>query len=170
MIPETIHILIFIIDSFFTQASIYGSDPWSKINVYRFLQYVLLDQVSKVWASYYTANQYPTLILDLEEWGEPPHDAPQDRTMDDFFGFSWQTSKICTEYMENVEVINKGEVNEKRVIKGTDVPKNISSTSRIMFPTCMITKVVSPLIFLNIWMLIYHKVGFNCSNLPQVMF
>ena len=44
------------IDSFYTQAAIYGSDPWPNINVYWFLQYVPLDQVYKVQASYYTAK------------------------------------------------------------------------------------------------------------------
>ena len=53
---ETRHTLIFIIDSFYTQGEIGGSDQWSKINLYRVLQYVPLDRVSKVQGSYCTAK------------------------------------------------------------------------------------------------------------------
>ena len=79
------------------QAAIYGSDPWPNINVYRFLQYVPLDQISRIRASYYTSKQDPIVMLDTEEEEYPPHDAPQDQTVDDFFGFSWKPNKLCSE-------------------------------------------------------------------------
>ena len=75
---ETRHTLIFIIDSFYTQGEIGGSDQWSKINLYRVLQYVPLDRVSKVQGSYCTAKQNPKVVLDPEEEEDPPRDAPQD--------------------------------------------------------------------------------------------
>ena len=68
--------------------------PWSKINVYQVLKYFTLDQVSKVWARYYTAQHDQTIMIDPKEEEDPPHDVPQDLTVDKFVQFSWQLKTL----------------------------------------------------------------------------
>ena len=114
------------IDSLYTQAAINVSDPRPKINVHRDLQYFLLGQESKIQVIYYNTKQDPKVMLDNEEEENPPNDEPQDITVDDFVGLFWHPNKLCVEYMVNFEVVNKGEVNKQRVIKGTAVPNKYS--------------------------------------------
>ena len=58
-------------------------------------------------------GQATILQSNTEEEEYPPHDAPQDRMVDDFVGFFWQPNKLCAEYMTKFKVFNRGEVKKK---------------------------------------------------------